>query len=331
MSNDIKHFLRRNVREVATLAIILAIVVFVNARSGGAFLTPRNISDMFTESAILIIITMGMMMVIITTGIDLSIGAIMALSGMISTTVLSAHMSLDPMIIIGIAVAVGLVAGTINGALVAYLGILPIIATLGTMNVFRGLTYLVSGGSWNLQKNMSREFMNVAIGTKFGLNNMILIALVVVVAAHLFMNKYRAGRRIYAVGDSESSAAISGIKAKRVKLMAYAILGALSGLGGVLYVCKYAAAQGETAMGYEMNVIAACVLGGVAITGGSGKVIGAALGAILLGILNNALPLLRISPFWQEAIRGLIVLVSIIANVIISLNVTKRSLERRAL
>jgi rhamnose transport system permease protein len=199
------------------------------------------------------------------------------------------------------------------------------------MNVFRGLTYLVSGGSWNLQKNMSREFMNVAIGTKFGVNNMILIAIVVVIAAQLFMNKYRAGRRIYAVGDSEASAAISGINAKRVKLMAYAILGALSGLGGVLYVCKYAAAQGETALGYEMNVIAACVLGGVAITGGSGKVIGAALGAIMLGILNNSLPLLRISPFWQEAIRGLIVLVSIIANVIISLNVTKRSLERRAL
>jgi rhamnose transport system permease protein len=330
MEKSLRHFFNRNIREISILGIIIAIVFFVNIRSGGIFLTSKNISDMFTESAILVIITMGMMMVIITAGIDLSIGAIMALSGMISTTVLSGNMDLPPVVIILIAICVGFAAGLLNGFLVSYVKILPIIATLGTMNIFRGATYMVSGGSWILQQNMSKSFMNVATGKVLGVNNMILIAVAVVAVVYQFMNKYRMGRRIYAVGNSEEAAVISGINTKRVKMTAYSILGALSGLGGVLYVCKYAAAQGETALGYEMSVIAACVLGGVAITGGTGKVFGAVFGAILLGILNNALPLLQVSPFWQEAIRGMIIMISIVANVQISRNVANRALERRA-
>jgi rhamnose transport system permease protein len=322
-------FVSQNIREFGILGIIFLVVVFVNIRSHGNFLTPANISDMFTESAILVILAMGTMMVIITGGIDLSIGAVMALGGMIAVTVLKNNMNTPPICVILISVAVGTAAGLLNGYFVAYFKILPLIATLGTMNIFRGSTYMVSGGSWVLQQNMSKSFMNVATGKIFGVNNMILIAAAVVTATYFFMNRYRAGRQIYAVGNSEEAASVSGINVKRVKLMAYTLLGGLSGLGGVLYVCKYAAAQGETAQGIEMSVIAACVLGGVAITGGRGKVLGTLLGAILLGILNNALPLLRVSPFWQEAIRGTIILASIIANVIISRRIMNKALERR--
>jgi rhamnose transport system permease protein len=238
---------------------------------------------------------------------------------------------LNPILIILIAVFVGAVCGMVNGFLVAYIRILPIIATLGTMNIFRGITYLVSGGSWVLQDGMSDAFMNVATGKLLFLNNLIVIAIAVVACIGVFATFYRTGRKIYAVGNSEESAAISGINTKRAKLIAYSIQGALAGLGGVLYVCKYAAAQGETALGYEMSVIAACVLGGVSITGGTGKYYGVLLGAVLLGILNNALPLLKVSPFWQEAIRGAIILISIIANVLIARRIAAKSLERRAI
>jgi rhamnose transport system permease protein len=158
---------------------------------------------------------------------------------------------------------------------------------------------------------------------------MVWIALAVVAVFMYFMRFSRSGRRFYAVGNSMEAARISGIPVRRVLLTSYALTGAAAGLSGILYVCKYAAAQGETATGYEMNVIAACVLGGVSIAGGEGKVPGAVLGAVLLGMLNNALPLLRVSPFWQEAIRGGIILVSILTNVMISRRATKKALERR--
>jgi rhamnose transport system permease protein len=131
------------------------------------------------------------------------------------------------------------------------------------------------------------------------------------------------------VGNSKESAEVSGINTKAVTILAYVITGGLAGLAGILYVCKYAAAQGETATGYELSVIAACVLGGVSISGGLGKAHGAILGALLFGMLNNALPLLKISPFWQEAIRGLIILISIIVNALVSRRSAFKALERR--
>lgn len=330
MNSVIRRIFSHNIREISILGIMVVIAFFVNVRSGGVFATADNIDDMFVECAILVILSMGMMLVIVTGGIDLSVGAVMALAGMISTKILSRNMDMHPMLVVLIAISIGILAGLVNGTLVSYLRILPIIATLGTMNIFRGVTYLVSGGSWILQDGMSAPFLRIATGRIFGLNYLVVTEIAIVALMGCFTNLYRSGRYIYAVGNSEESAVVSGIPVRRIKLLAYTILGGLSGLGGVLYVCKYAAAQGETALGYEMSVIAACVLGGVSITGGTGKFYGVLLGALLLGVLNNALPLLKVSPFWQEAIRGLIILVSIVVNVIISRRVANKALERRS-
>lgn len=335
-NTGLKRILTQNVRELCLLGVIAVLAVFVNIRSGGIFLTPKNISDMFMETSILVIATMGMMLVIITGGIDLSAGSTMALAGMVGTSVLKNSMNasgggLPPILVVALAVGIGALAGFFNGVLISRLNVLPIIATLGTMNIYRGVTYLVSGGSWVLQQNMTVSFMAVATGKVLGISNLIWIAIIVFAANYYFMNYARMGRRIYAIGNSEESAAVSGINTKLVKTLAYTIMGAAAGLAGILYVCKYAASQGETATGYEMNVIASCVLGGVSIAGGTGKVHGAILGAILLGMLNNALPLLRISPFWQEAIRGLIILFSIIVNALVSERSARKALERRAI
>jgi rhamnose transport system permease protein len=327
--NKVKKFFSANIREISLIIVMIALSVFVQFRSQGNFFTLENISDMFTETAVLAITAVGMMMVIITGGIDLSIGAVMALGAMVGCTVLKNNQSIPGIVIILISIGIGLVCGFINGTLVAKLRILPIIATLGMMNIFRGLTYLVANGSWVKQQEMGSAFLSIATGKTIGINNLILIAIVVYIIAGFFMSKTRTGRKIYAVGNSEESARVSGIKTDRTLIMVYTILGAIAGLGGILYVCKYGVAQGETCTGYEMNVIAACVLGGVSINGGTGRVQGVLLGAVLLGILNNAMPLIHVSSFWQEAIRGLIILLSIIANSLIQRNVEMKALRRR--
>ncbi|MDR1642271.1 MAG: ABC transporter permease [Clostridiales bacterium] len=335
MKKSLTRRVSQNAREICLLAVIALIAVLVNVRSGGNFLAPKNISDMLVETSILAVLAMGMMSVIITGGIDLSVGSTMALAGMVGTTVLRDSMTelgqgLHPALVIALAIGVGMAAGLLNGFLVARLNVLPIIATLGTMNIYRGATYLLSGGKWMLQQNMTVDFMAVATGKAFlGVNNLIWIALAVFAINFYFLGYTRTGRRIYAVGNSKESAEVSGINTKAVTILAYVITGGLAGLAGILYVCKYAAAQGETATGYELSVIAACVLGGVSISGGLGKAHGAILGALLFGMLNNALPLLKISPFWQEAIRGLIILISIIVNALVSRRSAFKALERR--
>ncbi len=324
-----KKFFSANIREISLVIVMIVIAIFVEYRSGGNFLTAENLSDMFTETSVLAICAVGMMFVMVTGGIDLSIGAIMALGAMAGCTVLKNNPGIPTIGVVVIAMAVGIVSGFFNGLLVSKLKILPIIATLGTMNIYRGITYLVANGSWVKQQEMGANFLSLATGKVLGINNLIMIAVIVYIAAAFFMTQTRTGRKIYAVGNSEESARVSGIKTDNTLILVYTLLGVIAGLAGTLYVCKYGVAQGETCTGYEMNVIAACVLGGVSVNGGTGRVPGVLLGAVLLGILNNAMPLIHVSSFWQEAIRGLIILLSIAANSLIQRNVEMKALRRR--
>ncbi|WP_248925907.1 ABC transporter permease [Paenibacillus hamazuiensis] len=315
-------------RELGLLAFILLLSILVQVRNP-SFLTLENVNDLVTNTAILSILSVGMMLVIVTRGIDLSIGATLALSGMISALTVSANPELHPLLAIVLGTAVGVVCGVVLGFLISKMGILPIIATLGMMNVFRGLTFMVSGGKWVSAHQMPDSFKAIATGSIFGLNTLIFIAVVIYVFFYYFVNHTRTGRQIYAVGSNPEAAKVSGINNDRILWMVYTIMGALSGLAGVLWVSKFASAQGDTAMGYELSVIAACVLGGVSIAGGSGKISGLILGSILLGILNNALPLINVSPFWQMAIQGGIILVAVLINALVKRGVDRNHLMRR--
>jgi rhamnose transport system permease protein len=155
------------------------------------------------------------------------------------------------------------------------------------------------------------------------------IAIIIYVLFYYFITYTRTGRRIYAVGSNPEAAEITGLPRKRIVTLVYILMGALAGLSGVLWVAKFASAQGDTASGYEMNVIAACVLGGVSVSGGRGKLLGLILGVILFGILANALPLINVSPFWQQAIQGFVILAAIITNVIIKRNNDRAALRSR--
>ncbi|WP_175598048.1 ABC transporter permease [Paenibacillus luteus] len=315
-------------RELGLLGFILVLCTLVQLRNP-SFLTLENVNDLMTNTAILSILAVGMMLVIVTRGIDLSIGATLALSGMIAALTVSKFPELHPLLAIVIGTAVGLACGIVLGFLVSRFGILPIIATLGMMNVFRGLTFMASGGKWVSAHQMPGSFKSIATGSILGVNTLIFIAIVTYIVFYYFISHTRTGRQIYAVGSNPESAKISGINNEKILWLVYSIMGGLSGLAGVLWVSKFASAQGDTAMGYELSVIAACVLGGVSIAGGSGKISGIILGSILLGILNNALPLINVSPFWQTGIQGSIILVAVIINALVKRGVDRNNLMRR--
>ncbi|MDR1419136.1 MAG: ABC transporter permease [Treponema sp.] len=317
-------------RELGLVVFIIVVVIVIQFRNR-EFLTILNIRNLLNNTAILGILSVGMMMVLLTGGIDLSIGATMAFSGMIAALTVSAHPESPTILLVFEGVLAGAAVGVVIGLLVARFSILPIIASLGMMNVVRGLTYLVSKGQWVSAYQMSAGFKNLATGFVLGINNLVFIAVIIYIVFYYWINYTRTGRRMYAVGSNPEAAEVTGLPKKRIVFLAYVLMGALAGLGGILWVAKFASAQGDTAVGYEMNVIAACVLGGVSVSGGRGKVLGLVLGVILFGILANALPLVKVSPFWQQAIQGFVILAAIITNVLIKRNNDRAVLRRRVI
>lgn len=317
-----------SLREIGLLVFIIILSLIVQVRNP-VFFTLMNINAILTNTAILSIMAVGMMLVLVTRGIDLSVGAIIAFSGMVTALTIARFPGIHPVTALLLGAGIGLFIGSLTGILVAVFNILPIIATLGMMNVVRGFTYVVSRGKWVSSYQMSTGFKAIATGKIFGINNLVIIAFITYIIAAYFINQTRTGRRIYAVGSNPGAAEISGLPKKRLVFTAYAIMGALAGLAGVLWVAKFASAQGNTAIGYELQVIAACILGGVSISGGIGKLSGLLLGTLLLGILNNALPLINISPFWQQGIQGITILAAVITNVLVKRNNEKNALRRR--
>jgi rhamnose transport system permease protein len=315
-------------REVGLLGFIILLSIVVQIRNP-SFLTLENLNDMITNTAILSILAVGMMLVIITRGIDLSIGATLALAGMISALTVGSFPTLNPIWAILLGILVGIVSGGIIGLIISKGGVLPIIATLGMMYIFRGLTFMVSGGKWVSAHQMPASFKEIATGSFLGINNLIVMAIIIYLIFYYFINHTRTGRQIYAVGSNPESAIIRGINHDRIIFLVYTLMGGLSGLAGVLWVSKFASAQGDTASGYELTVIAACVLGGVNIAGGSGKISGLILGSVLIGILNNALPLINVSPFWQSCIQGGIILIAVVLNALVKRGVDLNALMRR--
>lgn len=324
-----RHFFSDHSQEIALILIILVFGTLVQIRTGGSFLSTSNLNELMREASMLIMVSIGMMIVIISGGIDLSVGSVMGLSGMIAALVLRDHKNIPVFALFLIAMGVGLICGIITGFVVAKLRIFPLIGTLGTCDILRGVIYLFSKGERVSQTDMTPEFLSISTGTFLGINYMVWIAAVIVLFGFVFMGHTAFGRHIYAVGNSETNAKITGINTERTKWIAYMISGMIAGLAGLLWVCKYACAQGTTATGFELNVIASVVLGGVSITGGFGSVTGVLLGSLLFGMLSNILPLIQVSSFWQRAIRGSVILISVIINALINRRAARKALERR--
>lgn len=298
----------------AILALILAVCVAGIGAYQPVFLARGNLADLMTETSVLFMMALAQMAVVLTRGIDLSVAANLALSGFVAALVSQYHPELPLVAMILAGVLTGLVLGCINGALIAFLGIPPIVVTLGTLAVYRGMIIILAGGDQVNASEMSPAFQSFPKATLLDVSTPVWIAAGVSVLFWLFLGFTRAGRGFYAVGGNPVAARYCGIDLGRQQLMAYAIAGAVAGLCGYLWVARYGVAYSEIANGYELTVIAACVIGGVSIGGGVGSVAGTLLGALFLGIVMTALPVMQISPFWQMAISGAVILTAVLIN-----------------
>jgi rhamnose transport system permease protein len=300
-------------REIFLALAILLLLVLVTIRFP-RFAAPGNLLTIFNDTSILMMLALGQMTVILTRSIDLSMAANLALTGMIVAMVNAAFPFVPiPPLILG-CVIVGGALGAFNGILVWKLNIPPIVVTLGTLTIYRGLIFVISGGAWVNAAQMSPDFVALQRGAFLGLPVLSWFAIVVALLFWLLMTRTPLGRSLYAIGVNPTASVYTGIDVGRTKFLAFTIAGAVSGLAGYLWISRYVIASTEVASGYELTIIAACVIGGVSIAGGIGTVTGVLLGALFLGVINNALPVINISPFWQMAISGTAILLAVILN-----------------
>ncbi len=279
-----------------------------------AFARPGNLATVFNDSTILIILALGQMAVILTRSIDLSMASNLAFSGMAAALFNAAFPAVPVPFVILLAMAIGTALGAFNGVLVWKLGIPSIVVTLGTLTIFRGATFVIAGGTWVNADAMSPGFIALQRGSLLGLPVLSWFAIAAIAAFHLLMTRTPLGRSIYAIGVNPTAAVYAGIDVGRTKFVAFAISGMIAGLSGYLWVSRYVIAATEVANGYELTIIAACVIGGVSIAGGIGSVGGTVLGALFLGIISTALPVINVSPFWQMAISGSAILLAVVLN-----------------
>lgn len=316
-------------REIGILAIILLLVALVGLRNP-AFLALDNLRDILLNMAILVIVALAQAMVIITRGIDLSVGSIIGLTAMMVAFTVAAFPAMPPLLALPLGMALGAALGSLNGLLIAGGGAPPIIATLGTLSIYRGLIFLYSGSKSTINAfELPPSFRSIAKGTTVGVPNLILFAVAVALTIFYFLRYTRLGRDIYAVGSNPAAAVVAGIRTQRVIFAVYLISGMLCGLAGVLWVARFESAQTNTALGFELQTVAAAVVGGVSTLGGSGSVAGVVLGALLLGLITNALTIVQISPFWQLAAQGLLILLAVIADATILRRLTRMGARTR--
>ena len=313
----------------ALLAIILIILFAAIAVVSPSFLTPKSLMDMLKNNAVTMVMALGMLCVMLIGGIDISIMSTLALSGMSIGMLLKYEHISNTFLAFVIAMAIGTACGFLVGMVISRADVPPIIATMGFMYVFRAMGYLVSnGGEWAGAAALG-SFKNFATTKVLGINAVIWVIIVCYVIFFFFMKWTRTGRKIYAVGSNPSAAEVSGINVKNIKLMVYMIMGFLAGLGGALQVSIYASAMPDMQQGGEMDVIAACVIGGVSMSGGRGTVICALLGSLVLATIAKALPLVGFDALWQNTIKGIMILVVVVVNVILQRVADRNALKGR--
>ena len=299
---------RRDLRfALLTLALIIAVTLVYPG-----FAAPDNLAALLDDAGILIMLALGQMLVILVRGVDLSVAANLALCGMLAALFNRAWPAAGVAPVLLLTLAAGGLLGAFNGILVWKLRLPPIVVTLGTMSVYRGLIYLLSRGAWVNDNEMSRDFIGFTRAHFLGLSTLAWLALACAAVFIFTLRHTRLARNLYAAGGNPEAAAYSGIDAGRMQFIAYVISGAIAGVAGYLWVARFAVAYTDIALGFELQVIAACLIGGVAISGGSGSALGVVLGCLFLGVIRSSLPLVGISAFWQMFINGAVILVAVL-------------------
>lgn len=303
-----------NLKRILTkygILVALCVVVTILSIISPAFLELTNILNVLRQISINGFLAIGVTFVILTGGIDLSVGSMVAFASVVSASI--ARIPEYPTIIAILAgIIAGLVLGIINGVVIAKWNIAPFIVTLGMMSSARGLTFVYSDG--RPIPGLSDEFMEFASGYILGIPIPVILLLLVFVVASILLYWTRFGRYVYAVGGNELSAIISGLKVKKIKVLVYAISGFMSGLAGVVLTSRVTSGLPQAGQSYELDAIAAVVIGGTSLSGGKGKLWGTVVGFLLIGIINNGLDLLNVSSFYQLIVKGLIIVIAVLID-----------------
>jgi ribose transport system permease protein len=296
------------VKELNILIALFALGTFFSFTSP-YFLDSNNLLGVTRAFSLTAIAAMGQTMVIITGGIDLSVGSVLALSGLSTGMLLERGWPLLPAMVAGL--LVGTIAGLINGVLITKVGLPPFIATLGTLSIGRGLVYVLTKGYPVTVPRGQDLLIELGQGYVGPVPVPVIVMLVVTVVATIFLSQSALGRYIYAVGGNEEAARLAGINVAGVKLLVYTLSGTLAGLAGMILLARLVSAQPSAGLGFELPVIAAAIIGGTSLLGGEGTVLGAVLGAAIIGVLENGMVLLNVNPYAQQAVTGTVIILAV--------------------
>jgi rhamnose transport system permease protein len=317
------------IRELG-IALALVLLVAVTTISNPRFLNAQSRKDLMLGATILVVLAVGQTIVVITRNVDLSVGSVLGLSAFATGKLFLAMPDAPIVLALAAGIGLGVLCGAVNGALIALARVPALVVTLGTLYVFRGLDYSWAAGQQINAADMPSGFKKMGTAVVLGVPVLALFAVAVLVLAGFYLRSYRSGREMYAIGSDPAAARLSGIPVGWRVFTAMTVSGALAGLAGVLYAARFGTLDAAAGTGVELNVVAAVVVGGVAIFGGSGSVYGAALGAVLLSTMGAALPVLRIDPFWQQAVVGALILAAIGLDRALNARIASRLRGRRA-
>ncbi|WP_219462301.1 ABC transporter permease [Nonomuraea rhizosphaerae] len=304
-----------------SLVIALAVLVGVTAGVNGNFLSSQGVQDILLNTSILALLAVGQSMVVITRNLDLSVGSVVGLVAFVTGDFLASGGGIVPAVLLGIAIGAG--CGLLNGLLVSFCRVPALVVTLGTLYVIQGVDHYIAHGRQINAVNLPPGLLSLGNGSVLGVPYLPLITLVIMLAIGYYLRSYASGREYYAIGSSPEAARLAGVPVRRRILTAYLVSGCLAGLAGVLWLARFGTVIADSAHGWELLVVSAVVVGGVAITGGVGSVYGAALGALLLTTIGSALVVLRVNSFWQQAITGALLLLAISVDRVLALRVAR--------
>jgi rhamnose transport system permease protein len=300
------------------IIVVLALFVLVATAVQPRFLSASNIQFILVNTTVFALLALGETMVVVSRNYDLSVGSVLGLSAYLSTNLFGTHHGIPIPVVFLVGIGLGLACGITNGTIVALGRVPSLVVTLATLYIIRGVVILIVGGGEVVAQTLPSAFIAIPRRTIAGIPYLAIVIAIVIAIGAYYLRTFRSGRDLYAIGSNPEAARLAGIKVGRRVFTAFAISGAIAGLAGVLWAAQYETIDSTAGTGYELQVISAVVVGGVAIFGGSGSAIGAALGALLLNTINTALNVLGISPFWDETIAGALLLVAIILDKAIS-------------
>lgn len=315
-------------REASLVALLIICCIPIGILAPD-FFKAANLDVIINDIAILSIVSIAQFFVILSGGIDISVGSVIAFSGMACGMINQDYPGTPIFLIILAGLGLGLLMGAMNGALVAYGKIPPIITTLGTSSIFRGATFVLSKNTWVTAHEMTDAFKRFPRNRFLGITALVWCAIIVIAATYIFSRYTRTGRAIYAIGGNKAAAKFVGVSESRTSFIVFLTSGLLCGFAGFLWTTRYASAVNEMATGFEMEAVASCVLGGVNFAGGSGGIPGVVLGALFFGIINNALPSIYLNVFWQLLVQGLVVLIALMINTILDDRKARKLLAQR--